>query len=451
VSAILKRSAREVARRALARVAQGSYATLALGGELGRSGLSDADRALATELVYGALRQRERLDRALAAHAPRGLGQLDGFTHDALRLGAYQILFLRVPAHAAVDDAVEAVKRMRGPRLGGFVNALLRRLANAGEPPFPSVDDWAAHLAARESMPRWIVDRVLKSLGPDVGAAALAAFNTPAPTWLRTNTLRTHREALMTELQRERPQITLVTADASPDALAARHGGDLFTTAAHDAGAFTAQDLGAQLVVRLLGAQPGEHILDACAGMGGKSTYLAALSGDGATIDAADRSPGKLALARDHARRLGMKSIRTIEADLTRDDAPLAPSYDRVLLDAPCTGLGVLRRHPEAKWTRTPADVTTLAELQAALLNALAPRVRPGGLLVYAVCTFTEEEGPAQLEHFLRTHRDFQVESAGVADAALTPLAAADGTLRTWPHREDADAFYAVRLRHMAA
>lgn len=441
----------------LARVAQGGYATQTLAGELGRSGLGDADRALATELVYGTLRLRERLDRALAAHAPRGLGQLDGFTRDALRIGAYQILFLRVPPHAAVDDAVEAVKRMRGARLGGFVNALLRRLASSGEPPLPplppspSRDDFAAHLAVRESTPRWIVDRLLAALGSEADAAALAAFNTPAPTWLRTNTLRTHREALMAELRRERPQVQLATTAASPDALAARHGGDLFTTAAHRAGAFIAQDLGAQLVVRLLGAQPGERILDACAGMGGKSTYLAALSGDGATIDAADLSASKLALARDHAQRLGMKSIRTIEADLTRQEAPLAASYDRVLLDAPCSGLGVLRRHPEAKWTRTPADIQALAELQAALLAALASRVRPGGLLVYAVCTFTEEEGPAQLERFLHTHGDYRVEPAGLAEAPLAALATADGTLRTWPHRDDADAFYAVRLRHISS
>lgn len=453
----MKRNAREVARRVLARVAQGSYATQTLASELSRSGLGDTDRALTTELVYGALRLRERLDRALAAHAPRGLHQLDNLTRDALRLGAYQILFLRIPPHAAVDDAVEAVKRMRGPRLGGFVNALLRRLANTGEPPLPppspssSSDDWGAHLTIRESMPRWIVDRVLVTLGHDVGAAALAAFNTPAPTWLRTNTLRTHREALIADLQRERPQVQLATAAASPDALAARHGGDLFTTAAYRAGAFLAQDLGAQLVVRLLGTEPGEHILDACAGMGGKSTYLAALSRDGATIDAADLSPSKLALAQDHAQRLGMKSIRLLQADLTRQDAPLAPSYDRVLLDAPCSGLGVLRRHPEAKWTRTPADVQSLAKLQAALLAALAPRVRPGGLFVYAVCTFTEEEGPAQLERFLHTHGDFQVEPAGNVEAALAGLTAADGTLRTWPHRDDADAFYAVRLRRISS
>jgi 16S rRNA (cytosine967-C5)-methyltransferase len=447
----VKRNAREVARRVLARVAQGAYATPTLAGELGRSGLGDADRALATELVYGVLRLRERLDRALAAHAPRGLGQLDSATHDALRLGAYQILFLRVPPHAAVDDAVEAVKRTRGQRLAGFANALLRRLASSGEPPLPPIDDWPAHLAVRDSMPRWIVDRVLAALGHDAGAAALAAFNAPAPTWLRTNTLRTQRDALMAELQRERPQIQLVTSAASPDALAARHGGDLFATAAYRAGAYMAQDLGAQLVVRLLGAQPGERILDACSGLGGKSTYLAALSGDGATIDAADLSSGKLAQARDHAQRLGMKSIRTIKADLTLPDAPLAPSYDRVLLDAPCSGLGVLRRHPEAKWTRTPADVKALAELQARLLATLAPLVRPGGLLVYAVCTFTEEEGPAQLVHFLSTHGDFQVEPADIdkdgAEPALAALAAADGTLRTWPHRDDADAFYAVRLR----
>jgi 16S rRNA (cytosine967-C5)-methyltransferase len=185
------------------------------------------------------------------------------------------------------------------------------------------------------------------------------------------------------------------------------------------------------MVARLVDPRAGEHILDACAGVGGKSTHLAALAGDQARIDSADLSDRKLDLAVDLARRLGVTSTTSIRCDLTDANAPLAATYDRVLLDAPCSGLGVLRRHPEAKWRRTPDDAVGLAALQAKMLVALAPRVRPGGVLVYSVCTYTDEEGPRQLDRFLATHPDF----------------GADGEpLRTWPHRDDADGFFAVRL-----
>jgi 16S rRNA (cytosine967-C5)-methyltransferase len=185
-------------------------------------------------------------------------------------------------------------------------------------------------------------------------------------------------------------------------------------------------------VAHLVDPQPGERLLDACAGVGGKSTHLAALSGDRAHIDAADVSPRKLELAGELARRLGVTSIRAITCDLTDPQAPLAPTYDRILLDAPCSGLGVLRRHPEAKWRRQPSDLPSLAALQARLLDALVPRLKPGGVLVYSVCTYTDEEGPRQLERLLAAHPGLTVEGA---------------PMTTWPHREDADAFWAVRLR----
>jgi 16S rRNA (cytosine967-C5)-methyltransferase len=196
-------------------------------------------------------------------------------------------------------------------------------------------------------------------------------------------------------------------------------------------GLVTAQDVAAQMVARLVDPRAGERILDACSGVGGKSTHLAALAGDQARIDSADVSERKLELGVDLARRLGVTSTTPIRCDLTDGAAPLADAYDRVLLDAPCSGLGVLRRHPEAKWRERP-DVRALAALQARILDALAPRVRPGGLLVYSVCTFSDEEGPQQLAAFLARQPGFSV---------------AGEPLRTWPHRDDADAFFAVRLQ----
>lgn len=445
-------TARELARRVLQRVEEGAYATLALGGELDRaSAMSRADRGLATELVYGVLRRRRRLDYAIEHFTPRGLERLDARTLDILRLGAYQILFLRIPAHAAVDDAVRAVTRLRGRQLGGFVNAVLRRLAREGEPPPPDPAEGVAHLAVVHSAPDWLVERALGLFGRGEALEFLAALNATPPVWLRANTLRAAAATVLERLHQERPQLTLARSPLLDEALRVEAAGDLFATRCYGEGLFSSQDLGAQLIGRLLAPAAGEKLLDACAGVGGKSMHLAALSSGAAAIDAADLSPRKLELCSDQARRLGVSSVRPVIADLTDASAPLGAAYDGVLLDAPCSGLGVLRRHPEAKW-RTAGPTPELLSLQRALLEALARRVAPGGRLVYSVCTFTDEEGPRQIESFLAAHDDFSVERA--AEPPLGPLVDPSHALRTWPHRHDADAFYAVRLRrktHAAA
>jgi 16S rRNA (cytosine967-C5)-methyltransferase len=428
-------TARELARRVLARVSDGAYATLALSGELARARLTPVDRALATELVYGVLKRRLRLDRALAACAPRGIDALDLRVRDALRLAAYQLLFLRVPPHAAVDDAVGAIKRLRGPRLAGFANALLRRLAREGEPPPPPESQLAERLAVLESAPAWLVDDALRRFTPVEAQQFLAALNVPAPLWLRVNTLKGSRADAMRAVSAARPDATLRESQSVPEAFAVEGAGDPSALPPFIAGLVTAQDVAAQMIARLVAPCAGEHILDACAGVGGKSTHLAALANDQARIDSADLSERKLELGGDLARRLGVTSLRPIVCDLARADAPLAAAYDRVLLDAPCSGLGVLRRHPEAKWRKQASelekDVQELAALQSRILAALAPRVKPGGTLVYAVCTFSDAEGPEQLADFLRRQPQFSVVGE---------------PLRTWPHRDDADAFFAVKL-----
>jgi 16S rRNA (cytosine967-C5)-methyltransferase len=260
---------------------------------------------------------------------------------------------------------------------------------------------------------------------------------------VRANTLRATRDELAAALAVERPAARVTPSARVPEALRVDGGGDPATTRAFAEGRLAVQDLAAQEVARLVAPEPGWTLLDACAGVGGKSTHLAALAGDRARIDAADRSERKLELCAESARRLGVSSLRTIVSDLSKPGTTIAASYDAVLLDAPCSGLGVLRRHPEAKWRRSDErarastspsahgrlDTGGLVALQAALLEALAPRARR--VLVYSVCTFTDEEGPAQIERFLAAH----------------PELARDGEpLVTWPHRDDADAFFAVRL-----
>lgn len=417
-------TARELARRVLDRVDKGAaWATLALDGELARANLDDRDRRLASELVYGVLRHRTRIDRALGAHAD--LARTPPKVRTALRVAAYQILFLdRVPPYAAVDDAVNAARAAGGQKLGGFCNAVLRKVNTGREPALPPAG--LDRLEVEHSLPRWILEELAAVLPADQLPLVAASFGEMAPLVARTNLRRTSREALV-------EHFTTVGVTATPivktaEALRLEGLGDPGKSPSFLAGHWTVQDTGAQLVGHVAGPKEAQRILDACAGVGGKSTHLVELAGDGARVDAADQSKTKLGLLQETAKRLGSAgAIRTVACDLLDPAAPLAPSYDLIVLDAPCSGLGVLRRHPDAKWRLTADAVPRLAELQRQLLDALVRRLAPGGVLVYSVCTFTRAEGPAQV-------------AALVDRTDLVKVA----EHRTWP--PEADAFYIARL-----
>jgi 16S rRNA (cytosine967-C5)-methyltransferase len=432
---------REVARNVLDRIERdGAWATPALDGELARASLPDRDRRLASELVYGVLRHRMRIDRALGIHAD--LKKTPPRVITALRLAAYQLLFLdRVPSYAAVDDAVAAARQVGGQKLGGFVNAVLRKLDKAREPGLPH--NPRARLEVEASMPGWIVDELAAAIAPAASSVPATAvepatelaqrarsFAESAPLVARVNRRRTTREALIEELREA--GVTATPVPAAPAALILDGLGDPARSASFLAGRWTVQDTGAQLVAELAAPRPGQRILDACAGVGGKSTHLAELTDDAATIDAADLNATKLGLGAETAQRLGLSSIRRFACDLLDPKAPLADTYDLIVLDAPCSGLGVLRRHPDAKWRVKPADVPRLADLQRQLIDAVLPRLAPGGTFVYSVCTFTRAEGPDQI-------------AALIARSGLRLVA----EHRSWP--PDADAFYLARLAHRDA
>jgi 16S rRNA (cytosine967-C5)-methyltransferase len=454
-----KITSRDVARRVLDRVEKGAWATLALDGELARSGLDDRDRRLASEVVYGVLRNRLRIDRALAAHAE--LKRTPPRVVTALRIAAYQLLFLdRVPSYAAVDDAVHAARAAGGQKLAGFCNAVLRKVTTSGEPALPAPG--RERIEVEHSLPRWIADELAAAVAVGSGAAAsgvgsgaaasgvgsgaaameagtertsltaedrlervAAALARPAPIIARANRLRTTREALIEQLQAE--GVTASPMSGVEMALALEGLGDPAKSGTFNAGLWTVQDAGAQIVGAMASPRAEQRILDACAGVGGKSTHLAELSDDAAQIDAADQLKTKLHLAEDTARRLGIKSVKPQVCDLLDPAAPLSPTYDLIVLDAPCSGLGVLRRHPDAKWRLKPDDVPRLATLQRQLLDAVVPRLAPGGTLIYSVCTFTLAEGPAQV-------------AALIERTGLRLLE----ERHTWP--PEADAFYIARL-----
>ncbi|MDQ3336973.1 MAG: 16S rRNA (cytosine(967)-C(5))-methyltransferase RsmB [Myxococcota bacterium] len=414
-------SAREVARRVLDRVEKGgAWATLALDAELSRSGLDERDRRLASELVYGVLRHRARIDHALAAHAD--LARTPPKIVTVLRVAAHQLLFLdRVPAYAAVDDAVQAARGVGGQKLSGFTNAVLRKITKTGAPPLPT--ELRARIEIEHSLPRWIVDELAQTVDAEQLPVIAAAFAQPPALVARVNLRKTTRDALAAELVEQ--GVTATPVERVPTALVLDGAGDPGKIASFLAGRWTIQDTGAQLVGQLAAPAAGMRILDACAGVGGKATHLAELAD--CAIDAADQSKTKLELCMQTALRLGLGGITPRVCDLTDPKAQLADAYDLIILDAPCSGLGVLRRHPDAKWRLPPDTVPRLAKLQQQLLDGVVARLAPGGTLVYSVCTFTRAEGPAQI-------------AALVARSGLELVSEE----RTWP--PEADAFYIARL-----
>jgi 16S rRNA (cytosine967-C5)-methyltransferase len=381
--------ARSLAARVLQRVErEGAYAAAALSSALEREvGLDPRDRALATEIVYGVLRWRGILDDAIAARAPRGIAKLDAAARIHLEVAAYQILRLeRVPAAAAVSAAVDAIRRERGATLAGFGNAVLRAIAKA-----PALPDEAAR--ARLALPAFLGAALARDLGAETARAVALASLEHAPSFVRTNRGRIEPGALADRIEREQPGAVVTAHPDVPGALRVDAQGDLAALPSHRAGLFTIQDAAAQAVAALVAPRPGERILDACAGRGGKTFAIVEAAGGPVAVDAADAHPGKLERLVAEMARLGHEGVRTMPVDLAIGTAGLEGPYDAALVDAPCTGTGVLSRRPEIRWRLAPEDAGRLAVLQKTILAAVAPLVRRGGRIVYAVCSLFEEEG----------------------------------------------------------
>jgi 16S rRNA (cytosine967-C5)-methyltransferase len=445
---------RVLALRVLERVQRaGAYADLLLHANLARSDLSGPDRAFATELVYGTLRWRGRIDHLLRRCLDRDLDRLEPLVATALRLGAYQILFAdRVPASAAVDESVRCVRALGAERSTGLVNAVLRRLAREhGDIALPAlVDDPLGHLMYALSLPQWIAARFIESFGPEEAALLAAACNEAPPLTVRANPLAVSRDALLGELSQRYPEAR--PCAHAPDGISLGRRGNPSLDPAFRAGRFTVQDEASQLVVALLDPSAGERVLDVCAAPGGKATAIAERVGASGSVLALDRNERRLELVRRAARRLrlGNLACRVVDATRALPESVVATPFDRVLVDAPCSGLGALRRNPDARWRVHPGDPARLAESQRAILRSASAALRPGGVLVYSTCTLLPEENEAVVEAFLRDCGGFALAPASSAPACVRPLLDESGFLRTWPHRHDADGFFAARFERRA-
>ena len=435
-----RRAAFEILRRVQE---EGAFASPLLAGL--SEELSSEDRALCYELTLGVLRRQLWLDRALEHFAGRKAEKLDAPVRRALRLGLYQLRFLtRVPARAAVNESVNLTHAARLRSAAPFVNAVLRRAAREPEyDPASEIEDPIERVSVETSHPSWLVARWAEAFGRAEAEAFARANNDTAPAAFRLNTLSPNSDALINQLGDEGMRLapSRVASGAWRVEGGAGAGSVLRRLAAE--GRIYSQDEASQLVAHVLGAREGERVLDACAAPGSKTTHAAALASDRAHIVAGDLYEHRLRTIEEACVRLGVRSVRTVALNAERalpfDDG----AFDRVLVDAPCTGTGTLRHNPEIRWRLAPENIRELAEVQSRILHEAARVLRPGGRLVYSTCSVEREENEEVMDRFLNAHADFrQSASAPAPPETLLP----SGAARTWPQRDDVDGFFVAAL-----
>ncbi|MEB3352136.1 MAG: 16S rRNA (cytosine(967)-C(5))-methyltransferase RsmB, partial [Cyanobacteriota bacterium] len=407
--------------RVLQAVEGGAYADIALERALGRSPLAPADRGLATELAYGCVRQRRLLQAWIDALGRRSAVDQPPKLRSVLELGIYQLLFCRrVPAAAAVHTSVALAQQLELGRLAPVVNGLLRELqrrragADADAPwqglALPSAA--AASLGLRHSLPAWLAEALLDWSTPEQAEAFARACNAPAPLDLRVNRLRSTREDLLAELAAA--EVVAEPLEGLATGLSLREPpGDPRRLSGYGAGRWCVQDRTAQRIVPLLDPQPGELVLDACAAPGGKSSHCAERMDDTGEVWAVDRSEARLGRLRANAERLGLTCVRPLVADaatLAAERPDWHGRFHRILVDAPCSGLGTLARHADARWRLKPGAIDGLVDLQTRLLLGLAPLLRPGGRLVLALCTIHPRERDEPLAALLAAQPHWRLQ-----------------------------------------
>lgn len=448
-------TARGVALDVLLRVEQeGAYSNLLLNASLQKAGLSREDAGLATELVYGTISRQLTLDYILGGLVSKGLNKLEPWVRNLLRLSLYQIVYLdRIPPHAAVSEAVNLAKRRGHQGISGMVNGVLRSALRAGTlPVIPPDLDAAKRISIRHSHPLWMVQRWIRRYGETVTEVICAANNEPPSVSVRVNTTMYSRDRLLEEMRAQ--GLDAAPSEVSPYGIVVRGGGNLALTSWYRDGLLSVQDESSMLVAEMLAPEPGMQVLDSCAAPGGKTTHMAELMQDRGSIAANDLHPHKAKLVADQAERLGLASVQAVSGDALELASVYEPgTFDRILLDAPCTGLGVIRRKPDLKWRKTPEDVDAIAGLQRELLETVSGLLKPGGTLVYSTCTIESEENEDAVADFLSRHPEFSVdtENSEVWQRIGGAVISAGGGLQILPQHFGSDGFFIVKLKKSPA
>lgn len=425
-----------------------AYINLSLRQLLRQKLLPAQERAMATALALGVAKMRLYLDHLLQPFCSYPLEELPVFIRNILRMAAYELVFFRHPTPVVTNEYVKLAKRFGHKGTAALVNAVLRRFGEEWEKvPIPSFsDDPVAHISITTSHPRWMVARWVSFWGSEETLALCQANNKPPPLCIRVNLKYTERDLVAKALEFRCRKIDV--SPWVPEGLRLDTTADVTRLPGYIGGLWTVQDEGAMVIPYLLEPKPGERIIDACAGPGGKTTHIAELTKDQAEVIAVDIHPSRLKMVEDNALRLKLFNIRTIQEDWLKLAAQLENQADKVLLDVPCSGTGTLRRKPDVRWRKSEEQIKDLREVQQRLLEASAPVVRRGGVIVYATCSLEPEEDEEVVKAFLERHPEFVLDDPrpflpnDIPDA-VTP----EGFLRLFPHRHNTDGVFAARLR----
>lgn len=401
---------RALALEALERIERGrAYSHVLLNHMINRENMMDErDVRLLTEIVYGTVQYKRLLDFYLEPFVRKGLDRLDVWVKQLLRMSAYQIVFLdRIPPHAVVNEAVKLAKKRSHAGIQGFVNGVLRNLLRHPLRSLEEIADPVERLGVQTSHPSWLVKRWVSQYGFALTEQICQANNERPPFTIRINRLKTDRETLKNQLRRAGYQAE--ETSVSPYGLTIANPGGITKSSFYQQGLFTIQSESSMLVSSLLNPAPGMKVLDACAAPGGKTAHLAELMDNRGQIIANDIHQHKLPLIQSLANRLGITIISPHHGDAAQLSVDLWGQFDRILLDAPCSGFGVLKHKPDLKWSKTLDDVNKLAELQAKLLQAVSSLLKKGGEMVYSTCTLDKKENEEQIEKFLSDHPQFKL------------------------------------------
>ena len=447
------KDARKTALFILDRLQQGKATLDAIMATIDRKlhGMSSRDRALAQTIVYGVLRWQRQLDAYIAHFSETKKARIDPIVLNLLRIGIFQILYLdRVPVSAAVNTTVQLTKSHAPHWVVRYVNGLLRQVARKHAILTLPVDqrDPVKTLGIQKSFPTWMIQRWVNRFGKKQTAALCDAMNQIPAITVRVNTLKNSRREVMQFLRPEAESVQMTSYSPLGLKLGGLHQAvdHMF---AFKNGAFQVQDEAAQLATLIMDPKPGETILDACAGLGGKTSHIAQAIQNQGLVIAADRLAGKLSLLQQEMQRLGISCVRPMTVDWSRSDTKLnLPKFDRILVDAPCTGIGVIRRNPDTKWRTEKSNFKRYQQHQLVILNRIAPLLKPKGIVIYTVCSFEPEENEFVINGFLKNHPEFVKEDIGSCNPdEIVKLGSQKGLLRTFPHRHAMDGFFFARLR----
>jgi 16S rRNA (cytosine967-C5)-methyltransferase len=439
-------TAREVALEILIRVEQDkSYSNLLLNQMLQKHPLERADAGLVTEIVYGTIQHLNTLDYYLNRFVAKGVQKLEPWVRCLLRLSLYQVVYLeRIPDHAIVNEAVNIAKLKGHPGISGMVNGVLRSVIRQKEQLIiPSGLPLVERIALQYSHPEWMVARWIKQFGEQAAELICKANNTSPNTSARVNNMKHTRDEILAIMQQE--GIEVRQSELAPSGIIIEQAGNLAFTHWFAEGSITVQDESSMLVAEAVGPQPGMRVLDCCAAPGGKTTHLAEIMQDTGIVVACDVHEHKLSLILEQANRLQLNSIQPVfsdAVDLSKQYA--AESFDCILLDAPCSGLGVIRRKPDLKWSKQEPEIAVICTIQRKLLNAVHSLLKPGGILVYSTCTIEYSENQGMIFEFLEQQPQFTLDA--FPNSMINAISSKAGMLQILPHQFNSDGFFIARM-----